>query len=209
MEFHEIKLLLDQTAVRILRGQNSAMVLGFLHRAFKSRLRVAIPEGELQAMLETYLEDLRLASTDSYPDSAADYLNRWCEDDYGFLRKYYGDTGQEPLYELTSGSEKGLVWLEYVFSYRGEPHSRMNNSAWRKARARAGLPQVRVHDLRHTFGHRLRAAGVSFEDRQDLLGHKSERMTTHYSAAELSQLIRSAELLCEQRPATILRVVGK
>ena len=56
---------------------------------------------------------------------------------------------------------------EYVFSYRGAPHSRMNNSAWRKARARAGLPQVRVHDLRHTFGHRLRAAGVSFEDRQD------------------------------------------
>jgi integrase len=98
---------------------------------------------------------------------------------------------------------------EYVFSYRGAPHSRMNNSAWRKARARAGLPQVRVHDLRHTFGHRLRAAGVSFEDRQDLIGHKSERMTTHYSAPELSQLVRSAELLCEQRPATILRVVGK
>lgn len=26
----------------------------------------------------------------------------------------------------------------------------------------------RVHDLKHTFGRRLRAAGVSFEDRQDL-----------------------------------------
>jgi hypothetical protein len=25
---------------------------------------------------------------------------------------------------------------------------------------------VRVHDLRHTFERRLRAAGVSFEDRQ-------------------------------------------
>jgi len=98
---------------------------------------------------------------------------------------------------------------EHVFSYRGAPHSRMNNSAWRKARARAGLSQVRVHDLRHTFGHRLRAAGVSFEDRQDLIGHKSERMTTHYSAPELSQLINSVELLCEQRPATILRVIGK
>ena len=47
------------------------------------------------------------------------------------------------------------------------------------------LPQVRVHDLKHTFGRRLRAAGVSFEDRQDLLGHRSGRITTHYSAAEL------------------------
>lgn len=57
--------------------------------------------------------------------------------------------------------------------------SAMNNTSWQKARVRAGLPQVRVHDLKHTFGRRLRAAGVSFEDRQDLLGHKSGRMTTH------------------------------
>ena len=62
---------------------------------------------------------------------------------------------------------------------------RMLNSAWKRARTRAGLPQVRVHDLKHTFGRRLRAAGVSFEDRQDLLGHRSGRITTHYSAAEL------------------------
>ena len=61
---------------------------------------------------------------------------------------------------------------------------------------RAKLPQARVHDLKHTFGQRLRAAGVSFEDRQDLLGHKSGRMTTHYSAAELSNLIEAAEKAC-------------
>ena len=62
----------------------------------------------------------------------------------------------------------------------------------REARERAGLPQVRVHDLKHTFGCRLRAAGVSFEDRQDLLGHKSGRITTHYSQAELQNLIEAA-----------------
>ena len=55
---------------------------------------------------------------------------------------------------------------------------------------------MRVHDLKHTFGRRLRAAGVSFEDRQDLLGHKSGRMTTHYSAAEVSNLIEAAEKAC-------------
>jgi integrase len=62
---------------------------------------------------------------------------------------------------------------QYVFTYNGKPMIRMLRSAWKKARIRAGLPQVRVHDLKHTFGRRLRAAGVSFEDRQDLLGHKS------------------------------------
>lgn len=70
--------------------------------------------------------------------------------------------------------------------------------AWLRARTRAGLPQVRVHDLKHTFGRRLRAAGVSFEDRQDLLGHRSGRITTHYSAAELSRLIEAAERVCDR-----------
>jgi integrase len=57
----------------------------------------------------------------------------------------------------------------FVFTYRNKALTRMSNSAWRRARIQVGLPQVRVHDLKHTFGRRLRAANVSFEDRQDLL----------------------------------------
>ena len=86
----------------------------------------------------------------------------------------------------------------HVFSYKGKPVTRMLNSAWMRARENASLKQVRVHDLKHTFGRRLRAAGVSFEDRQDLLGHRSGRITTHYSAAELSRLIEAANMVCEQ-----------
>ena len=74
----------------------------------------------------------------------------------------------------------------------------MLNFGWKKARARAGLEQVRFHDLEHAFGRRLRAAGVSFEDRQDLLGHRSGRITSHGSAAELSRLIEAAEKVCER-----------
>ena len=86
---------------------------------------------------------------------------------------------------------------DYVFVYRRRAIDTMNNTAWQAARKRAGLPQVRVHDLKHTFGRRLRAAGVSFEDRQDLLGHRSGRITTHYSAAELANLIEAANKVCE------------
>ena len=85
----------------------------------------------------------------------------------------------------------------HVFAYQGKPTTRMLNSAWMRAREKAGLPQVRVHDLKHTYGRRLRAAGVSFEDRQDLLGHRSGRITTHYSAAELSKLLEAANRVCE------------
>jgi integrase len=84
-----------------------------------------------------------------------------------------------------------------VFAYEGQPLDRMLTSAWKRARVRAGLPQVRVHDLKHTFGRRLRAAGVSFEDRQDLLGHKSWRITTHYSAAELTRLVEAVERIVD------------
>jgi hypothetical protein len=45
---------------------------------------------------------------------------------------------------------------------------------------------------------RLRASGVSFEDRQDLLGHRSDRITTHYSAVDLSRLIEASESVCEK-----------
>jgi integrase len=97
---------------------------------------------------------------------------------------------------------------EYVFTFKGKPVARLYNSAWKRAREKAadgyeqrsgkpcpeGFRRIRVHD--HTFGRRLRAAGVSFEDRQDLLGHTSGRITTHYSGAELGNLIEAAERVC-------------
>jgi integrase len=87
---------------------------------------------------------------------------------------------------------------EYVFlNSRGRPVRRMCREAWRAARKKAKLLHVRVHDLKHTYGRRLRAAGVSFEDRQDLLGHKSARITTHYSAPELLNLIQASERICQ------------
>ena len=54
---------------------------------------------------------------------------------------------------------------------------------------------------------RLRAAGVSFEDRQDLIGHRSGRITTHYSATELENLIAAAEKVCGGNPPKIPTMV--
>jgi hypothetical protein len=69
-----------------------------------------------------------------------------------------------------------------------------------------------VHDLKKTFGRRLRAAGMSFEDRQDLLGHGSGRITTHYSAAELASLLEAANRVCEagsrKTPAVVVETAS-
>ena len=106
---------------------------------------------------------------------------------------------------------------EFVFTRAGLPVTRLNNSGWKAARRRAakryaeqferacpnGLRFIRVHDLKHTYGHRLRAAGVGFEDRKILLGHKSDHVTTHYSAPEIGALIEAAEKVCELGPAKV------
>ena len=59
-------------------------------------------------------------------------------------------------------SERGKH-LTHVFGFRSKPLARILSTGWRQARITADLSHVRVHDLKHTFGRRLREAGVSFK----------------------------------------------
>ena len=59
-----------------------------------------------------------------------------------------------------------------------------------------GFANVRVHDLKHTFGRRLRAAGVPLETRKVLLGHRNGDITSHYSAPEIEELLAAAKHVC-------------
>ena len=101
---------------------------------------------------------------------------------------------------------KHSIW---VFPYRGKPINGMNNTAWKRARRAANLHDVRVHDLRHTFATRLRAAGVTAEDRAALLGHSLRTMPEHYASADIGRLIGLANCALEQAgTTTILRVAN-
>lgn len=102
---------------------------------------------------------------------------------------------------------------EFVFTYRGKPLARLNNSGFRNARKDVGLECVRVHDLRHTTGRRLRAAGISNETRKDILGHEGGNITTHYSVAEIGELVEAVEKIAvessESTPSlTLIRIGG-
>jgi integrase len=90
-----------------------------------------------------------------------------------------------------------------------KPLRSMNNTAWQNARKKAGLSQVRVHDLKHTFGRRLRTAGVPLETRKALLGHKTGDITSHYSAPELAELLRAANAVLKAQESALLPVVTK
>ena len=80
------------------------------------------------------------------------------------------------------------------------------NKAWIKA----GLPDdplIRkgIHNLRHTFGHRLRAEGVNAEDRDALLGHNNKSLTQHYAASDLRRLAPMLGLIEKFRDTAVLR----
>lgn len=101
---------------------------------------------------------------------------------------------------------KHPIW---VFPYRGRRIGTMNNTAWQTARRDAGLRAVRIHDLRHTYATRLRAAGVSAEDREVLLGHATHSMAGHYASADVGRLIKAANsVLNRQGTCTVLRVAN-
>jgi len=97
----------------------------------------------------------------------------------------------------------------WVFPHHGKRVETMNNTAWQRARREANLRQVRVHDLRHTFACRLRAAGVTAEDRAALLGHAVHSMSGHYASPDVQRLMGQANLaLIRQEIHTLLRVAN-
>lgn len=106
---------------------------------------------------------------------------------------------------------------EYVFVWRRErtsqkklkrhettppmpyrPIEAMNNNGWQRARSKARLGDLHVHDLRHTVGMRLREAGVAKETRSIILWHKDASMTAHYSAAQVLEVRSALELIKEE-----------
>lgn len=94
---------------------------------------------------------------------------------------------------------------DHVFTFKGKPIFRIGTSAFKRARKKVGLSCIRVHDLKHSYGARLRAESVPEEDRKFLLGHKSRMsMTTHYSAPEIKRMLEYSNRVCIRRNNLVL-----
>ncbi len=110
MEFFQANSLLDHPAARLLRLPTAAFVLAFLDEAFHATASAAVAEDSLRMRLERWLEERRGDESFTWERSAAEYLEEWCSDGCGWLRKTAGPNGVS--YELTPASEKALRWLE-------------------------------------------------------------------------------------------------
>lgn len=65
--------------------------------------------------------------------------------------------------------------------------------AWDHARHAAGLTDVRLHDLRHSFASALVNTGMSIYDVKELLGHSSITTTQRYAHLSPDRLLRATE----------------
>lgn len=106
---------------------------------------------------------------------------------------------------------------EYVFVWRRERVEHLaqapamewsavdtiNNTGFQKARTVAKLPQMRVHDLRHTYAQRLRDTGVAEEDRALLLGHAIQACPST-ATAMIARLVDAANKVSETRDRTTI-----
>jgi integrase len=72
------------------------------------------------------------------------------------------------------------VRIDYVFTYRGHRIKYMD-ATLKKVVKRAGLENVTLHTLRHTFASHLVMAGVSLMEVQQLMGHRSYETTLQYA----------------------------
>ena len=75
---------------------------------------------------------------------------------------------------------------------------------WRRLRVKAGLPKLRIHDLRHSYASFLVNNGRTLYEVQQILGHSQPIVTqryAHLSSKSLQQAADSASLA--MRGATV------
>lgn len=77
---------------------------------------------------------------------------------------------------------------EFVFVFQGKPVYQTSTRAFKMAVQRAGLPDIRWHDLRHVWASRLAQAGTPMLALQELGGWQSPAMVRRYAHFEVEHL---------------------
>ncbi len=87
----------------------------------------------------------------------------------------------QPAIELLRDAQRiaGNSWV-ITGTLPGKPLSDLQ-PFWQRVRARAGIKDVRIHDLRHTFASAAVAAGQGLPMIGKLLGHTQVQTTAHYA----------------------------
>jgi integrase len=83
------------------------------------------------------------------------------------------------LADMRKQARDGIEWL--FPAARGGGHRPHINEPWIALRMAAAIPDVHLHDLRHTFASALASSGLSLPVIGQLLGHTAAQTTLRYS----------------------------
>ena len=83
-------------------------------------------------------------------------------------------------------------------------HMRNMDEAWKVIRARTGLDDVRIHDLRHSYASRALALGESLPMIGKLLGHSQVETTARYAHLARDSVREAAARIADSIAADIL-----
>lgn len=120
-------------------------------------------------------------------------------------------TGKKTIYlspfaiEVLTGIEKKLENPYVIYGAVEGRHLVNLRKAWCRIRARAGLDDVRIHDLRHSFASVGAASGLSLPIIGALLGHTQAQTTSRYTHLIGQPLKEATNLIGEKMKS----IVGK
>jgi integrase len=101
----------------------------------------------------------------------------------------------EEVRSLMNGLTRSRFIGEYVFCKQdGKPYSNIKKT-YHRARRKAGLDDVRFHDLRHTTGSWLAQQGTDLLTISEVLGHATMAMTRRYAHLSPSMKRRAMDRL--------------
>ena len=98
--------------------------------------------------------------------------------------------------------ESGNPWV--VPGAKPGTHMADIDGAWQSIRAKAGLDDVRIHDIRHSFASRALALGEGLPIIGRLLGHRRIETTARYAHLARDSVKESAERIAVSIAADIL-----
>ena len=118
--------------------------------------------GEIQTLKWEHVQDGYIALPDSKTGAKRIVIGKAAAEVLGRIKRLPDNP------HVITGTRPGQFWTDL-------------QRPWRRIRARAGLPNVRIHDLRHTFASVAAGRGESLTKIGRLLGHSQVQTTARYA----------------------------
>jgi integrase len=138
----------------------------------------------------------------------------WVDFERGTIRLPDSKTGAKTLYL----NAPALAVIEALPRVKGNPHLIVGDKkgahlvnlqkAWRTIRQAAGIDDVRLHDLRHTFASFGVGGGMSLPMLGALLGHSQPQTTDRYSHLASDPMRAASDIIAGRIAAAMAQVDG-